>query len=688
MAKTNISGTKKLSVLIVVLVVLLGLTGTAFIYASSQLRKNQKYLPMVSELRLLSQEMAAASLKASSGKISGFEELQADQVRFNVLYHFLKQGRAADNLPPLPSALATQLNALHEAWTPVDQQVDKVTGTKTAVSAIAKYARLIYGFIPQLENLSAQVTQELISSNANSHQIYLASQQSLLIQKIENELSQVLSQQEKVGQAIKDFKSNADQFGTVLQGMLTGNKKQDISIVKDPRARVLLRNIAMIFVAVSQHESAIMQRASSFLVVKSLVGNIQKELPNVFATASNLQTGILSQNNRLSDIEYAGYVLGALSLIILFYLGWTIYSNNRRALAVTEEQNRRNQQAILRLLDEMTNLADGDLSVHATVTEDITGALADSVNYAIDALRGLVTTINQTSVQVATASERAQETAKSLTEAGDKQAKEITSTSNFVHEMSQSIDKMAEEADDVAQTAKQSVSTAANGGETVNRSIQGMDTIREQIQDTAKRIKRLGESSQEIGDIVSLINDIADQTNILALNAAIQASAAGEAGRGFAVVADEVQRLAERSANATKQIEALVKTIQTDTQEAIISMEQSTANVVAGGKLAEEAGVSLAEIQKSSNELAEKILFIADAAREQAGVAMNIMESMTLIQNITQQTSDGTQDTAKSIGQLTKLAAELRKSVAGFKLPDSEEESTFVFNEDADGAAA
>lgn len=209
----------------------------------------------------------------------------------------------------------------------------------------------------------------------------------------------------------------------------------------------------------------------------------------------------------------------------------------------------------------------------------------------------------------------------------------------------------------------------------MHNTITGMDNIREQIQDTSKRIKRLGESSQEIGDIVSLINDIADQTNILALNAAIQASMAGDAGRGFAVVADEVQRLAERSSAATKQIEALVKTIQTDTNEAVISMEQTTAEVVRGARLAQDAGVALEEIEKVSKTLAALIQNISNAARQQASSAGHISNTMNVIQEITSQTSSGTTATAKSIGNLAKMANEMRHSVSGFTLPDAQDQA-------------
>ena len=222
--------------------------------------------------------------------------------------------------------------------------------------------------------------------------------------------------------------------------------------------------------------------------------------------------------------------------------------------------------------------------------------------------------------------------------------------------------------------AERSVAIANKGNEVVHNTITGMDNIREQIQDTSKRIKRLGESSQEIGDIVSLINDIADQTNILALNAAIQASMAGDAGRGFAVVADEVQRLAERSSAATKQIEALVKTIQTDTNEAVISMEQTTSEVVRA-RLAQDAGVALEEIEKVSKTLAALIQNISNAARQQASSAGHISNTMNVIQEITSQTSAGTTATARSIGNLAKMASEMRNSVSGFKLPEGVEQA-------------
>jgi twitching motility protein PilJ len=367
------------------------------------------------------------------------------------------------------------------------------------------------------------------------------------------------------------------------------------------------------------------------------------------------------------------YGIVIIMVFTLLAIGGKLIGEGRARLRATTEQNEQNQNAILRLLDELADLADGDLTTEATVTEDFTGAIADSINFAIDQMRGLVKAIRDTAVQVAAAAQETQATAMHLADASEHQAQEIAGASAAVNEMAVSIDQVSSNAAESSAVAERSVAIAKKGAEVVQNTIRGMDTIREQIQETAKRIKRLGESSQEIGDIVSLINDIADQTNILSLNAAIQASMAGDAGRGFAVVADEVQRLAERSSAATKQIEALVKTIQSDTNEAVISMEHTTAEVVRGARLAQDAGVALEEIENVSMNLADLIQNISNAARQQSSSAGHISNTMNVIQEITSQTSAGTNATAKSIGNLAEMANQLRNSVAGFKLPEEDD---------------
>jgi twitching motility protein PilJ len=333
-----------------------------------------------------------------------------------------------------------------------------------------------------------------------------------------------------------------------------------------------------------------------------------------------------------------------------------------------ETSKNASQEAILRLMNEMGDLADGDLTVRATVSEDITGAIADSVNYTIEELGVLVRRINDAAGRVAAASEAAQKTSNELLVATERQSREIKQAGDNVLDMAKSMNQVSSEAMESAQVARHSLDAAQKGASAVENSIKGMNEIREQIQETSKRIKRLGESSQEIGEIVELISDITEQTNVLALNAAIQAASAGEAGRGFTVVAEEVQRLAERSGEATKQIAAIVKTIQTDTQDAVSAMENSTRDVVEGAKLSDAAGQALQEISSVSTNLASLIESISSATQQQAENATRVAQNMQGILRVTEQTTVGTKQTAVSIGQLSELAVELKGSVSGFKV--------------------
>jgi twitching motility protein PilJ len=366
-----------------------------------------------------------------------------------------------------------------------------------------------------------------------------------------------------------------------------------------------------------------------------------------------------------------GLLLAAAVVAVLMVLLSFSKADDHRVAEAQASQNERNQAAILRLLDELGSLADGDLTVEATVTEDITGAIADSINYAIEALRELVTTINETGIRIDEAARQTRATAGHLAQASETQSKQVADATESIARMAASIEAVSGDAERSADVARHSVDVAHKGGEAVRRTIEGMNTIRDTIRDTSKRIKRLGESSQEIGNIVELINDIAEQTNILALNASIQASMAGEAGRGFAVVADEVQRLAERSANATRQIEVLVNTIQSDTNEAMVSMERSTTDVVGGALLAENAGAALDEIESVSNQIASLVQNISSTSREQATAAGDMTRNMGVLREVSSQTAEATSATSDSIEKLAELAAQLRDSVAGFRLPDA-----------------
>ena len=374
--------------------------------------------------------------------------------------------------------------------------------------------------------------------------------------------------------------------------------------------------------------------------------------------------------------EIAAIAILSILTILISWLMFQAYAKDaakRQAEAelnreMAESEKNMTQQAILRLMNEMGDLADGDLTIRTTVSEDITGAIADSVNYTVEELAILVRRINDAASRVAASSQTAQNTSQELIEASTRQSMQLKLAGKTVDEMAEAITKTSNHALASAQVARQGLLAAQKGQESVQNTIRGMNEIREKIQETSKRIKRLGESSQEIGEIVDLISDITEQTNVLALNAAIQAASAGAAGRGFTVVAEEVQRLAERSAEATKQIGAIVKTIQTDTQDAVGAMEFATRDVVEGAQLSDSAGQALSEISQISLETARLIEEISKESGVQAKSATQIAGAMREILAITEQTTTGTQKTAASVGELADLAVELKGSVSGFKV--------------------
>lgn len=681
---------KPILVLGVILILsIIGMGGSLW-YADTQQGNQQQYLEIVSEQKLLSQRLATLSLESAAGRETAFAQLLSFRDRYDETLYIFENGNPRSGLPALPASTQQQFEVVKNVWLGEDGEsgsnsyrgnINSILEGKLAISEVGEFVLVIQEFIPQLLSFSEQVVDLLVERNAPPRQVFMASRQLMLTQRIENNMNRVLAGGEGAAAAADRFGRDAARFGSVLEGMLKGSSALRIEKIDDEVVRVKLREVAMLFSSVSDHVEAILELSPDLFDVKSAAGEVEAFGALLLQETETLERQIVKHGEFLEITRWAGFGFGGLAVVVIIIAGVLLIRDSGEREDAALEQNRRNQRAILRLLDEMANLAEGDLTVHATVTEEITGAIADSVNYAIDALRSLVTTINTTAVEVSSAAEKTQATATRLTDASAHQAREIASASAAITDMADSMKGVSKDAEDSVEVAHKSLEIAQKGAGIVRRSISGMDTIREQIQETSKRIKRLGESSQEIGDIVGLITEIADQTNILALNAAIQASTAGEAGRGFAVVADEVQRLAERAGNATKQIEALVKTIQADTNEAVSSMEASTTNVVNGAKMAEDAGGALIEIENVSDELAELILGISNSASQQASVAMDVSNTMNVIQEITLQTSEGTEETSASIGNLSELANELRKSVAGFKLPDSDEQvETVILN--------
>jgi len=652
-----------------------------FSYESILAKQGNTYSAIATQQQVLSQQIATFALDTASGTSAAFIQLKRHQSRFTETLKQLKNGDPTLDLPPVPDQLAAELSNIELFWGDYEDNIETILDSRESIETVSEYVGLINESIPELLSLSDEVVKLLVKQKASRQSIALATRQLSLIKSVQNSLNQILAGGDVVVSAADAFGRETALIERLLVAMLDGNKALGVPKLKGEEVVAKLLEVVDLFTVVKKNVSNILENSPQLFDVYDAAGNIQSISPKLLNASRDFTNSVSLFDDRLRLLNFAGYFAGIVALILLIVLGVQIVKESQQRLRESRDQNKKNQQAILRLLDEMMNLADGDLSLHTTVTEDITGAIADSVNYSIDALRELVITVNNTALQVTGAVSKSQSITSELVSASEQQTHQITEANKAISFVSEGMNTVSNDADESAKVARESVNIAHDGGETVRKTISGMEGIREQIQETSKRIKRLGESSQEIGDIVSLITEISDQTNILALNAAIQASMAGEAGRGFAVVADEVQRLAERTGDATKQIEALVKTIQADTSEAMTSMEQSTSNVVDGARLAEDAGRSLDKIESVSLNLAQRILEISEATRSQAKQSVKITENMSGIQQITKKTSEGSQESFEAIGDLSTMVKQMHKSVAGFKLPGiGLQDSTIIQN--------
>jgi len=664
--------TAQIAGLFVALVILIMLLFANFAYLNTQANHDKQYIGHAGELRVVSQRIAKNATEAAAGKSEAFRELTAARNEFDRRWRYLTEGDAHTGLPPAPHTVHEQMIAVQRDWDRLRKSADTILSSEQTVLSLHQVAATLAETVPQLQLESEKVVDSLLRRGAPAEQVAVAQRQSLLAERILGSVNIVLAGDENAARAAEAFGRDANRFGVVLNGMLNGSSSQGIRQVEDLQARARLQEIAELFAFVSGSVGEILETSPELFRVRAAATDIFNLSQTLLDEASRLADGFEDRaGGRTLDVV-GGYVLGLLALTCIILMATIMVRETNRRLRETAEKNERSQHAIMRLLDEIEGLAAGDLTVTASVTEDFTGTIADSINYSIDQLRDLVATINRAAERVAAAVQDTQGTARQLAKASEHQAQQISEASRAISDMAQSIDHVSSNAYESAKVAERSVNIANKGSEVVHNTIQGMDVIRFQIQDTSKRIKRLGESSQEIGDIVGLIDDIAEQTNILALNAAIQASMAGEAGRGFAVVADEVQRLAERSSAATRQIEMLVRAIQADTNEAVTSMEQTTYEVVRGAGLAQDAGVALEEIESVSQDLAALIQRISNAAQQQTSSAGQISHTMAVIQEITTQTSSDSTAAAESMSNLAQMASEMRRSVSGFTLPPAE----------------
>jgi twitching motility protein PilJ len=662
---------RKILVLVVLAVLALVATVVVFIYSA---QRDQVFLERRlagAALERNARELTIEVLRASRGNADAFDRVQSIRADLTDNLKGLQGNDAENPQRAVPKDRQEALDKVVAEWGRYNDSLSRVLEGRTAILGITEQSRRIKEILPDLTSASDQVVQTLVANQASPGVIYLATRQLMFIERIGTTLDQITGGGEQAVNASERFGRDVALFGNVLNGLLNGNRMAPR--VSDPEVRDGLREVGVLFATVNQMVSSVLEQAPALLAANQAAREIDRQSGPFTETTSALAQALAEDQQKAAQFVYIGYATGAVALLLLVWLGLSLVRESRQALRETEATNQRNQAAILRLLDEMMTLADGDLTAHTTVTEDITGAIADSVNYTIDALRDLVGTINDTSVRVAEAVRSSQDSSRALAQKSRDQAQRITRISDAIAQMSDEIQSVSVSAQESAQIAQSSVDVAHRGGDAVRETIKGMNQTREQIQETSKRLKRLGESSQEIGDIVGLITDIADQTNILALNAAIQAAMAGEAGRGFAVVADEVQRLAERVSDATSQIELLVNTIQTDANEAMLAMEQTTSNVVDGATLAENAGRALSEIESVSLKLSEQINDINSVAQKEASVATGLREAVNRIRQETQQTADNATQAADEIGELGSLSEELNRSVAGFTMPEREE---------------
>jgi twitching motility protein PilJ len=639
---------------------------------------------LVGDSLMHSQRLAKAAPFAVRGTAEGFRMLAESRARLGEAIPVLQSGGTVREarVAPVEAGLQPLVGRLAEQWKRTEQAAAALQQAQPTLSSIAQSSRALLEAQPRLAGLAEQIVALKLAAGAAPTEIAAAGQLAALANRIARDVARLTGAEPLDPEAGARLGRDTATFRELVEGLLGGSEARRLGPARDGEARARLGELRSAYAELARPIAALLSDLPRLQGARSAESRIS-------ADSEPLRQSLLELQARLADGS-GGRTLDR-GLVVFFLLAAVLagialalvhYQDvNRRAAEADAQRaeaerlereaqhtNDRNQAAILRLMNELQEVADGDLTVQATVTEDITGAIADSVNYTVEELRNLVARINITAELVAEASATARTVASGLQLASEQQSREIRETGEAVLRMAAQINEVSASASESALVARQSLGAAEQGRRAVQNAIAGMDGIRDQIQQTAKRIKRLGESSQEIGEIVELISDITEQTNVLALNAAIQAASAGEAGRGFTVVAEEVQRLAERSAEATRQISALIRTIQADTQDAVAAMERSTQGVVAGTRLSDDAGNALAEIGRVSTQLAELIEDISRTTSDQASSAGTVAHSIQRILLVTEQTSEGTQQTAGSILQLAELARELKNSVSRFRV--------------------
>ncbi len=661
-------------------VVALALLVVNLVFVNIHSTEDQIYIQRTADMRVLLQEIPQRVSQAVSGSDLAYEKLGTAVLDFDSAWNLIRFGEMlyVDSgfgiktpLPPRDFEVTRKSSTAAGLWIEIGANVAYIQNNRADLQRVSNIAATASDNIPQIQRSYNEVVNTLLDNNASITSIAAAQRQTWLSERIALNLDRIASGGGQTRAALEQFQQDVILFSNNHEALLEGDAAIGVNRVSNGAARTGLTAISELFAGIETQARAIIDTAPQIRKASEAADAISKDAELLQVEVAKLYEFFTETRGQhlASPVMGYGLLLGILVLMCLY--GIAVIRHSHVAEKRAGEENQKKNQAVLDLLEEISDLAKGDLTVQATVSEDFTGAIADSINYAVGQLRELVSAIIDVSVQVTEATKASEGTARHLSDASGRQTTNIMSVTEAVRAMEKKINHVSDNAMQSLEVARNSVLIAAGGADVVKSTIHGMNTIREQIHETSKRIKRLGESSQEIGGFVSLINNIADHTNTLALNAAIQATMAGDAGKGFGVVADEVHALAERSTDATRQIESLVRMIQRDINEAVSSMELTTAEVVNGTKLAQDAGASLDDIQKVSRELAALVEEITEAARSQSHTASQITGSMEIIQQITTETSSGTKTASEFIFNLGKLTDRLHKAVAGFSLPSA-----------------